>query len=649
MTCLRPFADKLAVGYTDGYVLIFNLKTKSIECTFASHKSAISCLQFDKDGIRILSGSLDTDIVMSDLVDQVGKCKLTGHVGAITECHFIEKFKNVVVSSSKDMQVRFWNTDTQFCFKTIVDHNTEVWGLALLRDDTFLVTGSKETSLRVYRLSENDAHQESGQKSFNLDVTDDSMSPLKCNFVGTIQRTGRGRTSNLTVDSEGQILGCAGTDDEIEFFYFFSSDESSKRFSKRLKKLLVKNDTNASRELSLTDEIKRIGSIKTKDKVKSIDLRLSSAGELRIGVVFGNNLVRLYSMNTSQKKPEAILLHSIVQQGHHTECRSLCFSSDNLAIASGSGDSLKLWSKNSLACLRTIETDYILTSCFVPGDRHVLLGTKKGNLLIVDIVIGEIIETIQAHEKELWSVNLAPNLRSCVTGGGDNTVKFWSFELITDPNNERVKVLSLIHKNTLELEENVLMAKISPDNKYIVVALLDSTVKILFMDTFKFFLSLYGHKLPILCFDISYDNALIATGSADRNVKIWGMDFGDVHRSIFAHDDSVMALQFIPKTHMFFTCGKDGRIKQWDGDSFNKILTLPGHLGEAYSLCISPNGKYLVSCGSDRTIRMYEKSDEVLVLQDVQEEEREEAENRELATGEDSSVPGLPGKINFIN
>lgn len=58
-----------------------------------------------------------------------------------------------------------------------------------------------------------------------------------------------------------------------------------------------------------------------------------------------------------------------------------------------------------------------------------------------------------------------------------------------------------------------------------------------FVDTFKFFLSLYGHKLPVLCMDISSDGDLIVTGSADKNLKIWGLDFGDCHKSIFAHDD----------------------------------------------------------------------------------------------------------------
>lgn len=162
-----------------------------------------------------------------------------------------------------------------------------------------------------------------------------------------------------------------------------------------------------------------------------------------------------------------------------------------------------------------------------------------------------------------------------------------------------------------------------------------------FLTLKQFYLSLYGHKLPVLCIDISSDSTLIVTGSADRNVKLWGMDFGDCHKSTFAHDDSIVAVQFVPKTHYFFTCGKDGKVKQWDGDTYNKIITLQGHAGEGHNLAVSPNGIFIVSCGSDRVLRMYERSDQPLVLQDEEEEEREQQEI--LATGEERSVPGQPG------
>ena len=321
-------------------------------------------------GLKLVSGGLDTDLVICDVVAQVGKCRLSGHSNAITDCCFMEKYKDIVISSSKDSHIKFWNIETQFCFKTLVDHRAEVWGLALMRDDTFLVAGSKENTLRVYKINENQSHKDN---FINLDISsmlqadDDSLSPFKCNFVGTIQRSGKGRTINLVSDVQRQVLGCSGQDDEIELFYFCTTEESIQRLTKRLKKVSLKKDVETSKEISLTDEIRRITSIKTKEKVKSFDLLLSSTNELRIGTTFANNLVRMYSLDIHEKHPEHKLVRSITQQGHHSECRSVCFSSDNLAIASGSGESLKLWNRSSLACLRTVETEYILSTCFVPG------------------------------------------------------------------------------------------------------------------------------------------------------------------------------------------------------------------------------------------------------------------------------------------
>jgi WD40 repeat protein len=72
------------------------------------------------------------------------------------------------------------------------------------------------------------------------------------------------------------------------------------------------------------------------------------------------------------------------------------------------------------------------------------------------------------------------------------------------------------------------------------------------MDSLKFFLSLYGHKLPVLCMDISSDGDLMVTGSMDKNLKIWGLDFGDCHKSIFAHADRCCTLIKLNVKRCFF-------------------------------------------------------------------------------------------------
>jgi len=45
-------------------------------------------------------------------------------------------------------------------------------------------------------------------------------------------------------------------------------------------------------------------------------------------------------------------------------------------------------------------------------------------------------------------------------------------------------------------------------------------IQVFYLDSLKFFLSLYGHKLPVLCMDISSDSTLLVSGSADKNIKV---------------------------------------------------------------------------------------------------------------------------------
>ena len=53
------------------------------------------------------------------------------------------------------------------------------------------------------------------------------------------------------------------------------------------------------------------------------------------------------------------------------------------------------------------------------------------------------------------------------------------------------------------MTDDVLCVPVSPNGKLLAVALLDSTIRVFFADLLKFFLSLYGHKLPVLSMDIS--------------------------------------------------------------------------------------------------------------------------------------------------
>jgi WD40 repeat protein len=123
-------------------------------------------------------------------------------------------------------------------------------------------------------------------------------------------------------------------------------------------------------------------------------------------------------------------------------------------------------------------------------------------------------------------------------------LKFWEFEL--RQMDDGPKRLTLTHVKTLQLSDDVLCnekkhffclnsshylfrsfiylnlgARCSPNSRLIGVSLLDNTVKLFYFDTLNFFVSLYGHRLPVLSFDFSSDSSLIVTGSADKNIKVF--------------------------------------------------------------------------------------------------------------------------------
>ena len=95
----------------------------------------------------------------------------------------------------------------------------------------------------------------------------------------------------------------------------------------------------------------------------------------------------------------------------------------------------------------------------------------------------------------------------------DGVMKIWRLNFKSDS-------LTLKHTRTLQLKESVLAVEFSPDSKFIAVALIDSTVKVFYRDTLKFWNSLYGHHLPVNCLSASEDSTLMVTGSADRSVKV---------------------------------------------------------------------------------------------------------------------------------
>jgi U3 small nucleolar RNA-associated protein 12 len=199
----------------------------------------------------------------------------------------------------------------------------------------------------------------------------------------------------------------------------------------------------------------------------------------------------------------------------------------------------------------------------------VVLGSKQGNLYLLNANSFEIIQTVEgAHEGEIWNIypvkySYLDTRYKVITCSSDKTIKYWN---INYDNKKNTNSDMISHYKTIDTIDQITYCMLTPDGRYLIYSMLDNSIRVFYEDSNKFYLNLYGHKLPVLSFDVSSDGTLLISGSADKNVKLWGMDFGDLHKSFFAHQNSVTCVKFVKDTHYFFSCSKDKAIRYWDAD-----------------------------------------------------------------------------------
>ncbi|KAH8930731.1 WD40 repeat-like protein [Atractiella rhizophila] len=609
-----------AIGYADGSIRIFEWKVGGemhppVKMTLNGHGKAVSALAWDADGVRLASGGGEGEIVIWDTLEGIGMFRVHSHRLLITALAFLpldSKDQTHLLSSSRDTFLKLYHLPTKHCVETTISHRSE-----LLSFTPFSVSGS------TYILS------------------DDGKFKKAINLLQSLPSTSNTRISRIEGHPRFPILGVLTAGDKAVEIWRVRTEEEVMRKKKRRKKRekekagkkrkggeAEEEEDEEEEKVMWTDRITLWTTVRASGggKIKSFTFSSESSGStshIHLLLSLASNSLETYTLPYPPPKlpngesPDA-LLYSLALPGHRTDVKCLAVSSDDEMLASVSQGSLKVWNIKTTRSIRTIEAGQGIVGAWCKGDGHFLVGTKTGSLELYDIRNSLLVHRVEeAHKGAIWGVDMRPDGRGFVTGGKDGEVRFWEFG--KDENGGLV----INHTRTMKMQDEILSIKLSPDGRLFAVSLLDSTIKIFFMDTMKFFLSLYGHKLPVLAMDISFDSKLLISCSSDKNIKIWGLDFGDCHRSLFAHDDVINCVRFETNSHLFWSVGRDKLLKQWDGDKFENIQTLHGHNGDVTSLAVSRQGHFVLTASQDRSIRVWERLYDPLFLEEERETELE--------------------------
>ena len=165
--------------------------------------------------------------------------------------------------------------------------------------------------------------------------------------------------------------------------------------------------------------------------------------------------------------------------------------------------------------------------------------------------------TIQAHDKDINTIAIAPNDKVFATGSQDKLAKIWN------------------------LQDGSLVG----------------TCK--------------GHKRGVWSVKFSPVDQCLATSSGDRTIKIWSLNDFSCLRTFEGHTNSILKVDFLTSGLQLVSCGSDGLVKLWTIRTNECVATLDNHTEKIWALAVRKDENLVVTGGADSMINLWEDFTEV--------------------------------------
>lgn len=201
------------------------------------------------------------------------------------------------------------------------------------------------------------------------------------------------------------------------------------------------------------------------------------------------------------------------------------------------------------------------------------------------------LSTHKAHEKDINSLDVAPNDRLLASGSQDRTAKVWDIEYVTTGSGSSRSV--------------------------------HGEIKLLGTCT--------GHKRGVWSVRFSRAERVLATGSGDKTIKLWSLDDYTCVKTFEGHTNSVLRVDFVNAGMQLVSSASDGLVKLWNIRDEECITTLDNHedkvcivsplwstamthILQVWALAVSTDEQTIVSGAADSVVTFWQDCSEEEVL-----------------------------------
>ena len=530
---------------------------------------------------------------------------LTGHTKPINSVA-ISQDSRFIVSGSKDTTIKVWSAHEHHEYFTLTGHTGEVKSLCITPNSLYIVSGSSDHTIKVWSIPEQ-------QEAFTLAGHSDTILSVavtaNCNFIvsGSEDNTIKiwsfqQRREEFTfarihpsvaVTPDSRYIVSGSTDCTIQIWDMREQKECStfRAHDHTVSSVVVTADGKFIVSGSLDKTVKLWNFHEPREEftfpenLYEVSL-VSASSDSRFIVSLSSDGVKI--LNIHERKKEYTIKKS---------CLSVAISPGCTFIVSDWENAIKIWS------IRDRREDYTFRDlrkgamciAFTQNSRFLVIGSSNQPIRIWNIAEQREECKLQADTEGACPV--------CVTLDG-------RYVVFQSPDN-MIKMLSILRRKEeytfSGLTGGASSMVLSSDGKFIVSTSGDNTIKMWSIEEQRQICTFSGHTDDIYSVDISADSRWIVSGSEDTTVRLWNVRerkeeycflqdskrIGNIH--------PVYSVAISPDSR--FIVSGSSEIRFWNIQERRQEFILDCYL--AMSLFVTLDSRFIVSGSGDNTVRIW--------------------------------------------
>lgn len=214
---------------------------------------------------------------------------------------------------------------------------------------------------------------------------------------------------------------------------------------------------------------------------------------------------------------------------------------------------------------------------------------------------GNLLHNLLGHSHWVYSVAIAADGETIISGSLDGTVQWWQLTTGT-------KLPQLLdHKAAVNA------ISLTSDGQRLVVGGNDARIEIWQPQNSLSIHQCQGHLQNVACLATNRQAQLIASGSSDYTVRLWQLQEGRLLRTLLGHSGRISSVAITPDGQKVISASHDGTVKIWAVATGALLDTILAHDKPIGAMSLSPDGQTIICGSDDRTVTLWQLSDSQLL------------------------------------